>query len=196
MKPTAPPSILHSLLLALLPPRDRETVPGDLHEEFLEVKLPLLGPFRARLWYLRQVISFAPARAAALFLGGTPLRLLASFTLLSGLWLGIMDIILAHPGYASRLYISGIIVTQAILTLAALSFRYSPILRGIAIIGALPILWLAATALRAVLNGSNPEGYVLLIALALIIQAILTFLTLPRASGSVPPSPGAQRTNP
>ena len=196
MKPNAPPSFLHSLLLAMLPPRDRQTVPGDLHEEFLEVKLPLLGPFRARLWYLRQVVSFAPARAAALFLGGSPLRLLASFTLLSGLWLGMMDILLAHPGYVGHLYISGIIVTQGILTLAALRFRRSSFLRGITLLGGLPILWLASTALRAAVHGDHIEGYILLIALALIGQAVLTSLTLLRPAGPTSPSPAARRTVP
>jgi hypothetical protein len=37
MKRIASPYWLECLLLFLLSPRDRETVSGDLHEEFLEV---------------------------------------------------------------------------------------------------------------------------------------------------------------
>lgn len=182
---TAPPLLMDALLRLFLSPCDRETVTGDLHEEFLEVKLPRLGPVRARLWYLRQVLSFAPTRAAALVRNGTPLTLLCCFTALSGGWLGTMDILLKQPGYTARLYIPAIIVSQALLTFLALRFRRLVALRITAILGSLAILWLAAGALKATLGGAHLEGYVLLIALALIVQAILTLLTLPTAS--IPP---------
>ena len=43
MKRTQPPYLLDCVLLFLLSPRDRETVSGDLYEEFIDVKLPELG---------------------------------------------------------------------------------------------------------------------------------------------------------
>jgi hypothetical protein len=57
MKRTEPPYFLDCLLLFLLSPRDRETVSGDLYEEFRDVKLPELGQFGAQLWYMGQVFE-------------------------------------------------------------------------------------------------------------------------------------------
>ena len=181
MKRTPPPSLLDSLLLFLLSPRDRETVSGDLYEEFLEAKLPVLGPFRARLWYMRQVLSFVPARAVAVLLHGTALRLLCCCTAVAGCWLGVMDLLLRHPGYGGQIVIAATIASQALLTLAALRFHRYASLRAGAMVGSLVLLWLAGSALKSTFSGAQLEGYVLLIALALIVQAVLTMLTVPRA---------------
>ena len=56
-----PPAWAESVLRALLPPRDRDTVTGDLLEEYVEVALPSRGSWRADVWYVRQVISFMTA---------------------------------------------------------------------------------------------------------------------------------------
>jgi hypothetical protein len=181
MKPVAPPNLLERLLLFLLPEHDRETVSGDLYEEFLEVKLPQLGQFKARLWYLRQVFSFVPARVLAALSQRPTLSLLCCFTALAGGWLGVMELRLRHPGYAGREWISATIVAQALVTLSALCFHRYKSLRAVAMTGTLGVLWLGVTALRATLGGAHLEGYVLLIALALIVQAVLTLFTLPRA---------------
>jgi hypothetical protein len=187
MKRPAPPYLLDCLLLALLSPRDRETVSGDLHEEFLEVKLPQLGLFRARLWYLRQVLSFIPAKAAAVL--QPPLKLLCFFTANAGGWLAMVDLLSRHPGSAIQILIAATIVSQAVLTLAALRFHRLNNLRVAAMIGSVAVLWIACSALKATLSGSHFEGYILLIALALILQAALTLLTLPGAR--VPPGKSA-----
>ena len=52
-----PPRWVEYVLRALLEPRDRDTISGDLLEEYREVALPTLGPARARRWYLREVRS-------------------------------------------------------------------------------------------------------------------------------------------
>jgi hypothetical protein len=187
MKRTAPPYLLDCLLLLLLSPRDRETVSGDLYEEFLEVKLPELGRFRAHLWYTRQVLSFVPGRAAA---GLQPtLRLVCFCTALAGGWLGVMDLLLRHAGYGSQMMIAGTIVAQALLTLAALRFDRSGGLRAVTLLGSVVVLWIAGRALKATLGGPHFEGFVLLIALALIVQGVLTLVTLP--SARVPPRKSA-----
>ena len=51
---TRPPWWAETLLRLLLPPRDRESVSGDLLEEYRETIVPTLGP-AANRWYLRQV---------------------------------------------------------------------------------------------------------------------------------------------
>jgi hypothetical protein len=52
-----PPRWAEQLLRALLNPRDRDTIAGDLLEEYREVILPTRGRIRAQLWYLRQALS-------------------------------------------------------------------------------------------------------------------------------------------
>jgi hypothetical protein len=53
----------------LLWPRDRETISGDLIEEYREEVLPDRGALRARLWYARQVASFVSPVAWGLTIG-------------------------------------------------------------------------------------------------------------------------------
>jgi len=180
MNRVAPPFWLECVLLFLLPPRDRETVSGDLYEEFREQKLPELGRFRASLWYMRQVLSFAPRRFGSAFVHEPALRLLCVFTAMAGGWLGMMDLRLRHPGYAGREVIAATIVCQALLTLAGLHFRRYTFLRPLAMVGSLALFWLSGNALTATLRGAHLEGYVLLIALALIFQGVLTLSTLSR----------------
>lgn len=45
------------LLYLLLPKEERETVPGDLLEEYQTVILPKFGVTLARIWFLKQVLS-------------------------------------------------------------------------------------------------------------------------------------------
>jgi hypothetical protein len=52
-----PPRWAESLLRLLLKPEDRESVSGDLLEEYRETIVPTLGPAADR-WYVRQVASF------------------------------------------------------------------------------------------------------------------------------------------
>src|SRR4051812_32931024 len=46
-----------AVLRALLPPETRESVSGDLLEEYRDQQLPQRGLFRSRLWYLGQVAA-------------------------------------------------------------------------------------------------------------------------------------------
>src|SRR5262249_42380145 len=52
-----PPRWAEFLLRLFLKPRDRETVLGDLLEEYREEILPAHGKVRAQWWYLRQALS-------------------------------------------------------------------------------------------------------------------------------------------
>lgn len=52
-----PPQWAETLLRLLLAPKDRESVSGDLLEEYRETIVPTLGP-AANRWYVRQVGSF------------------------------------------------------------------------------------------------------------------------------------------
>ena len=54
---TLPPRWAEGLLRTMLPARDRESVSGDLLEEYCESVAPLGGRAMANRWYVRQVAS-------------------------------------------------------------------------------------------------------------------------------------------
>ena len=177
MKRVGPPDWMERLLKSLLPVRDRETVVGDLTQEFREEKLAELGPWRAIPWYLRQVASFVPARLRAALAQPVALSLLCAFTALCAGWLGAMDLRL-HRGFAGQMVIAATILSQALLTLAALRFRRYATLRYVSMLGCLALLFLAGKVLVGLFRGADFEGYILIIALALVFQCLLTLGTL------------------
>lgn len=67
--PSQPPRWAENLLRSVLRKRDRETITGDLLEEYQEVVLPTRGRFRANLWYLAQTLSFANGVVLGILLG-------------------------------------------------------------------------------------------------------------------------------
>src|SRR5215471_19330193 len=52
-----PPRLAQALLRALLKSTDAESIPGDLLEEYREIRRPSLGPLRANAWYIKHVVS-------------------------------------------------------------------------------------------------------------------------------------------
>ena len=56
-KDASPPRWMQVLLLWLLKSSDRESISGDLLDEYREVRRPGLGSFRANAWYQKQVLS-------------------------------------------------------------------------------------------------------------------------------------------
>jgi len=58
-----PPEWAQSLLRLLLEPRHRETIPGDLLEDYRERLLTGTRRSAATAWYIRQVFSFVTARS-------------------------------------------------------------------------------------------------------------------------------------
>jgi hypothetical protein len=67
----APPRWAERLLELLLKHRDRDTIIGDLREEYHEVAVPTRGRFGAQLWYVRQIVSFVDPVKLGLVLGAT-----------------------------------------------------------------------------------------------------------------------------
>jgi hypothetical protein len=57
------------VLRLLVRRRDRETISGDLLEEYREHVRPTRGPWAARLWYVRQVLSFMSPLAWGVLIG-------------------------------------------------------------------------------------------------------------------------------
>lgn len=175
-----PPAFLQHFVLALLPARDQQTVAGDLLESYAEHHRNH-GGASADLWYMRQALSLIPRAAAAAYRRTPGLALLCGFTAACGCWLGTMSILRGHGNVVTQELIAGLIVAQGMLTLIVLPLRRIASLRWAAALGALAVLWLGGNALIAVARGNHSfEGYILIIALLLVIQAALTWRALLR----------------
>jgi hypothetical protein len=174
----APPRWLESLLLWCLPACDRETISGDLLEEYREVKLPRLGPARANLWYMHQAISFLSVRSFRGPPATAALAWISTYMIIAGVWLGLMEHFLRHPGYTVRIGIAAYIVIHGLATLFVLMSAGRSILRRFVLAGALVTGVLGVTAVIRTLHSPHFEGFVLLIALALISQSVLAYRRL------------------
>jgi hypothetical protein len=174
----APPRWLERLLLWCLPVRDRETISGDLLEEYREVQLPRHGPARANLWYMQQLLGFLAVRS----FGGSTMRAsltwLSVFTALAGAWLAVMENILRHPGYAGRSVVAGCIVIQGLATILFLMWQSRPVFRVIVLAGAVGVAVLGVAAILRILNAAHFEGFVLIIGTALVIQGIFALVVV------------------
>src|SRR5437867_7278394 len=53
----SPPRWAERMLRSLLRPSDRESISGDLLEEYRKARRPSLGALRANIWYIRHVLS-------------------------------------------------------------------------------------------------------------------------------------------
>ena len=102
----------------------------------------------------------------------------SALTALAGVWLGVMENILRHPGYAGRSAIAACIVIQAVGTVAFLMWHGRPIFRVIVLAAALSVVALGTSAIIRILNAPHFEGFVLLIGMALIVQGIMTILVI------------------
>jgi hypothetical protein len=178
-----PPRWAEALLERLLPESVRETVVGDLREEFIESTLPQRGKFRANLWYLRQVASFIPWFARE----GSPMRKLlipvSILTLACAAWLAIMESALRHPGYAARIGIASAIALICVVTILVrmlhVGFRGERWLWA----GAAVLLAIGGQAFIHNARSAHFEGFIFVIGLVLVLQGVLMFATLGRAGG-------------
>ena len=174
MSQPAPPRWLETALLRCLPARDRETISGDLLEEYRDAQVPHLGPMRANLWYARQLLGFLAARS----FGGSTFRAsltwMSLFTALAGLWLVVMENVLRHPGFVARSAIAGCLAIQGLVTvLFLMCYGRRPIFRIIVQLGAASVVLVGASALIRIALAPHFEGFVFLIASALIVQGAM-----------------------
>ncbi|HTV09372.1 MAG TPA: hypothetical protein VMD97_10045 [Candidatus Aquilonibacter sp.] len=175
----APPAFLQHMVAALLSPRDQETIAGDLLEAYSD-RHRSGGALPANLWYARQIASFFPRAAVAAYRKTPALVLICCFTAMCGAWLGSMDMVLHHHNLLYHESIAGFIVGQALLTMLALPLRRVRTLRFAAMLGGVAVTWLGASAWYAMIHNPHFEGYILIIAALLIVQAALTWRAMLR----------------
>jgi len=161
------------LLYLLLSDRNRDTVVGDLVEE-RRARAAEKGAIHAEVWFALEVLSFVPHVAVSRCSKHFVLTSFCLFTALCGAWLGAMDLRLRHPGYIGREGIALTIVLQALLTLSMLVLP-ACVVKVLTLAGTCGIVWLAFKAFNGVMHDPHFEGYIVLIAFALAVQAVLTW---------------------
>ena len=85
-----------------------------------------------------------------------------------------MFLVLRHPGYGWRAAMTLLFVVQSSLTVAGLGTRSPLWLRRVVLLGAAAIIIIGAQAFATNLFGAHFEGYVAVIALALVVQGLVT----------------------
>jgi len=103
---------------------------------------------------------------------------LCLFNVAAGCWLAAMEVVLRHPGFPSRILVAGLIVAQSASTLGAVGRSSTRAWRIVAAAGACVLFAFGATAFVKNEAGSDFEGYVAVIAVALMLQAVLTLRTM------------------
>jgi len=100
------------------------------------------------------------------------------FTVAAGVWLGVMENILEHPGYVGRSVIAAYIAVQGLATLACILLSGRSVFRNVVMMGAVAIAFLGGSAILRILGAQHFEGFVLIIGTALVMQGVLTVTTL------------------
>jgi|SRR5581483_2827960 len=173
-----PPRWMERTLLRVLPARDRETISGDLLEEYCEEQAPRFGTLRANLWYFSQTVSFVSLPRLLEAPMKTLLILSSLFTALACAWFAVMENILKHPGYTVRAAVAAAIVLQCLATLLRPMLENNSVFRIVLSTGAAAVGLLGLYMLGELFTGENFEGYLLIIGLALIAQGTLTIAVL------------------
>ena len=101
------------------------------------------------------------------------------FLVLVCIWFATMEFIHHRPGFELRIAIAAAIVLYAVLSL-----RYtrtpSATLHAVLMLGSLGTFVLGIVALLTDIRATHFEGYILLIAIALLTQSLLAFRNLAR----------------
>jgi hypothetical protein len=178
-----PPRWAEALLERLIPVCERDSIVGDLREEFIESVLPHRGWIHARFWYVRQVASFVPWFSREGLPMGKVLLLVSVFTLAGACWLALMEMLLRHPGYAERI---GVALGIALICAATILVRMLHVgFRGERWlwVGAAMLIVFGAQAFFRNAHALHFEGFVFVLSLLLVLQGVLMLMTLGRATG-------------
>ena len=170
------PRWVEILLERLLAARDRETVAGDLREEYAESIVPQRGRWAADLWYLRQVSSFLPILITRGRSMKKTLLCVSFFTFASTCWLTLMEMVLRHPGYLLRVGASVLIILISLATISILIAKSGVRGERWLWVEAVIILGIGGQAFLRNSRAAHFEGFVFLISAALLFQGALMLL--------------------
>jgi len=96
-------------------------------------------------------------------------------TIAASIWLGVMFVVLRHPGYEQGAGMAALFVAQSLLAVAVAN-QWLPGLwwRIIALAGGAALVWTGASAMAANLQGSHFEGFAVIISALLVLEGLLT----------------------
>ena len=109
------------------------------------------------------------------------------FTLASTSWLAMMEVILRHPGYATRTTTALCMGLICLATLLVRPLHLGTRAERLLWVGAVALICVGVHALFHLARASHFEGFVLIISVALILQGLLMLTTLGRSSNLPPP---------
>jgi hypothetical protein len=177
-----------ALLERLLPESARETIVGDLREEFVEATEPQKGRLRAQVWYVRQVASFIPWCTREGGAMSKVLMALSATVLACACWLAVMETILRHPGYAGRIAEALGIAAICAATILAKMLHAGLVVERWLWLGAGTLIVLGAMAFEHNERAAHFEGFVMVISLLLVAQGVLMLAAMGRRSRNTPRS--------
>lgn len=178
-----PPRWAEAALERLLSPPDRQTVIGDLREEYAEAVLPERGRLQATFWYVGQAASLAQREVFKESGMRVALFLASLFSVLCCCWLVVMESILRHPGYVARAGFDAGIALVPLAAIAALTLGAgSRLNRWLRFLGSVPVLIAVWVVVR---DARSPhfEGFALVVSLALGMQGVLMLTSLGSGRG-------------
>jgi hypothetical protein len=181
-----PPRWAELLLERLLCADVRDSIVGDLREEYVEAVRPRRGPLRADFWYLRQVVTFVPRLGKEWNAMGKVLVGTSMITLVCACWLALMEAILRHAGYGTRIGIAISIALICALTVLARMLHARASTERWLWICAAALIGIGAEAFLRNARAAHFEGFVFVVSLLLVGQGILMLTTLGRRGGGVP----------
>lgn len=184
-----PPRWAEVVLERLLAARDRETIVGDLREEYAESIVARRGRLLANLWYLREVWGFPPGFVSRKGLMKRTLVSVSFFTLAAACWLTVMEFVLRHPGFLSRVSISVSIALNSLATIAILVSKSGARGERWLWAGALIVIGIGGQAFLRNAWGAHFEGFVFLISAVLLFQGVLMLLCRKSRSRDLPGQP-------
>jgi hypothetical protein len=182
MNDPGPPRWAEFLLERLLVARDRETVAGDLREEYVESIMPRMGSPRADIWYLRQCLSFARRSVSEGGAMGKLLVFTSLVTLTCGCWLALMELMLRHAGFASRTAVALLIAAVCVATLLARMLHLGVRRERWFWPAALALIWFGGSSFMRNARSAHFEGFVFVISLVLVLQGVLMLVVMGRTN--------------
>jgi len=106
------------------------------------------------------------------------LTVLCCFVVAAATWLCLMENVLHHDGYIVRSVVAVLIAAQSLATLLVVRRGGHAVARTLVAIGAIGAALFGTSAIVTTLRTSHFEGFVLIIGLALILEAVLALLVL------------------
>ena len=99
-------------------------------------------------------------------------------TVAASAWLGLMAVVLRHPGFERVALMAGLFALQSLLVVAVTrGWLAGSAWRVLSLTGAAAMAWTGVRVVIDNLSSNHFEGYALIIGILLVLQALLTPLT-------------------